>query len=139
MDLGRVPLARFPSGDEEIAQEPITTADLESAVAQVGAFGSDNRAGINETLHRISCMRNRAGGVVGLTCRVGRSIPGSAAMIVDLAVAGFSLLLLGPPGTRTAPLMMQDACTQCSEKYMLPATTQTTTAQSRALRLNCLP
>jgi stage III sporulation protein SpoIIIAA len=104
MDLGRKPLARFPMGDEEIADEPITTADLHSAVAQVGAFGSDNRAGINETLHRISCMRNRTGDIVGLTCRVGRSIPGSAAMVVDLAVAGYSILLLGPPGAALACL-----------------------------------
>ena len=37
---------------------------------QVGEFGADNRAGINKTLHRISAIRNRAGKVVGLTCRV---------------------------------------------------------------------
>ena len=28
-------------------------------IVQVGDFGDDNRAGINRTLHRISCMRNR--------------------------------------------------------------------------------
>jgi len=38
---------------------------------QVGTFGGDNRAGIDRTLHRISCIRNRAGRVIGLTC-VGR-------------------------------------------------------------------
>jgi len=43
---------------------------------QVGEFGGDNRAGIDKTLHRISCIRNRAGRVVGLTCRVGRAIAG---------------------------------------------------------------
>ncbi len=39
---------------------------------QVGEFGADNRAGIDKTLHRISAIRNRAGKVVGLTCRVRR-------------------------------------------------------------------
>jgi stage III sporulation protein SpoIIIAA len=43
---------------------------------QVGSFGGDNRAGIDATLHRISCLRNRAGRIVGLTCRVGRAIHG---------------------------------------------------------------
>lgn len=65
---------------------------------QVGSFDKDNRAGIDATLHRISAMRNRAGRVVGLTCRVGRAIPGSAALVEDLALAGRSILLLGRPG-----------------------------------------
>jgi stage III sporulation protein SpoIIIAA len=61
-------------------------------------FGGDNRAGIDRTLHRISCMRNRAGRVVGLTCRVGRAIPGSAALVEDLIRSGSSILFLGRPG-----------------------------------------
>jgi stage III sporulation protein SpoIIIAA len=61
----------------------------------VGDFGGDNRAGIDKTLHRVSCIRNRAGRVVGLTCRVGRAISGSADMVADLARAGKSILLLG--------------------------------------------
>lgn len=64
-------------------------------VAQVGEFGGDNRAGIDKTLHRISCIRNRAGRVVGLTCRVGRAILGSAAMVDDLIRRNASILMLG--------------------------------------------
>ena len=100
MDLGRRPFARFPGGDQTVADEPIARGHLQTALHQVGSFGTDNRAGIDETLHRISCLRNRAGDIIGLTCRVGRSIPGSAAMVVDLAVAGYSILLLGRPGAR---------------------------------------
>lgn len=37
-----------------------------------GMFGSDNRMGIPGTLHRISAMRDRKKGVIGLTYRVGR-------------------------------------------------------------------
>lgn len=65
---------------------------------QVGDFGGDNRAGIDKTLHRVSCIRNRVGRVVGLTCRVGRAISGSADMVADLARAGKSILLLGEGG-----------------------------------------
>ena len=65
---------------------------------QVGDFGGDNRAGIDATLHRISAMRNRAGRVVGLTCRVGRAITGSAELVKDLIIEGHSILFLGRPG-----------------------------------------
>ena len=62
---------------------------------QVGAFDADNRSGIDQTLHRISAIRNRAGRVVGLTCRVGRVIEGSAAMVEDFVRRGRNILLLG--------------------------------------------
>ena len=65
---------------------------------QVGEFGGDNRAGIDRTLHRISAIRNRSGKIVGLTCRVGRAISGSAEMVRDLIAEGDSILLMGPPG-----------------------------------------
>ena len=39
----------------------VTPADLAAAEAAVGAFGGDNRAGIQGTLHRISALRNRRG------------------------------------------------------------------------------
>ena len=62
--------------------------------AQLGDFGDDNRAGIDRTLHRISCMRNRDGRIVGLTCRAGRAVPGSAAMAADLVASGKSILFM---------------------------------------------
>lgn len=43
-------------------------------------------------------MRNRDGVIVGLTCRVGRAITGSAAMVADIVTSGQSVLLLGRPG-----------------------------------------
>ncbi|EFJ29237.1 hypothetical protein SELMODRAFT_410877 [Selaginella moellendorffii] len=98
LDLGRRPIARFPSGDWSISQEPVTIADLEDAICMVGDFADDNRAGIDRTLHRISAIRNRGGRIVGLTCRVGRAVTGSAEMARDLVSSGASLLLMGPPG-----------------------------------------
>lgn len=64
----------------------------------MGEFGGDNRAGINRCLHRISCIRNRDGQIVGLTCRIGRAITGSANMAADVVLSGKSILLLGRPG-----------------------------------------
>lgn len=98
MDLGRKPLARFPSGDFILSDHPITLDDLQQATSQVGDFAVDNRAGISRTLHRISAIRNRKGAIIGLTCRVGRAISGSANSLRDLVKDGSSLLLIGPPG-----------------------------------------
>ncbi|KAL1537931.1 protein SEEDLING PLASTID DEVELOPMENT 1-like [Salvia divinorum] len=98
MDLGRKPLARFPSGDFVLSDHPISMEDILHATAQVGDFAVDNRAGISRTLHRISAIRNRKGAIIGLTCRVGRAVSGSANLLRDLVKDGASLLLIGPPG-----------------------------------------
>lgn len=104
LDLGRPALVRFPSGDVEVSEVAVSREDLDLAISRAGAFGGDNRAGLDKTLHRISCMRNRMGVIVGLTCRVGRAVPGSAAMVADLVIDGHSILLLGRPGARAKPL-----------------------------------
>jgi stage III sporulation protein SpoIIIAA len=98
MDLGRPPEARFPGGGEYLSDRVITRADLQHSIEMVGIFSGDNRAGIECTLHRISCMRNRSGEIVGLTCRVGRAIFGTINMIRDLVETGQSILMLGRPG-----------------------------------------
>ena len=98
MDLGRIPEARFRDEVSDLGQEPISKADLKYCVDRVGSFGSDNRAGIERTLHRISAIRNRAGEIIGLTCRIGRAVFGTIIMIRDLVETGQSILLLGRPG-----------------------------------------
>jgi len=98
MDLGRLPEARYFDSTKYLTDDPITRADLALCVQQVGEFGGDNRAGIERTLHRISAIRNRKGEIIGLTCRVGRAVYGTIAMIRDLVETGKSILLLGKPG-----------------------------------------
>ena len=98
LDLGRRPEARYPGRALELDDTPLTRDDLQAVVSRLGRFGADNRAGIERTLHRISAIRNRQGEVVGLTCRVGRAVFGTVAMVRDLLDTGQSLLLMGRPG-----------------------------------------
>lgn len=98
LDLGRVPEARYPGRALPLGEIALTREDLHETVARLGRFGADNRAGIERTLHRISAIRNRQGDVVGLTCRVGRAVFGTVAMVRDLLDDGQSLLLMGRPG-----------------------------------------
>ena len=77
--------------------------DIDTVVGMVGGFGSDNRAGLQGELHRISAIHNRDNPprVIGLTIRVGRHIPGNADMIRDILFQDptKSILVLGEPGS----------------------------------------
>ncbi len=109
MDLGRLPEGRFPEGEVILSTQPVAYADLEYVVERIGEFGDDNRAGIERTLHRISALRNRKGKVVGLTCRIGRAVLGSIALIRDIVEQGQSILILGRPGVGKTTLLREIA------------------------------
>jgi stage III sporulation protein SpoIIIAA len=98
LDLGRLPEARYPGRAQVLGDAAIERSDLAEILQRLGPFGGDNRAGIERTLHRISAIRNRTGEVVGLTCRVGRAVFGTVALVRDLLDSGQSLLLMGRPG-----------------------------------------
>ena len=98
LDLGRPPVARYRKyGEVLLSDAEVTQQEIDQTVAQLSEFGDDNRAGIPRTLHRVSAIRNRRERIVGLTCRVGRTVSGSAGIIGDL-IEKNSILLLGPPG-----------------------------------------
>jgi stage III sporulation protein SpoIIIAA len=109
MDLGRQPEAHFPGRAAYLGEATISREDIEYAVHRVGSFTQDNRAGIERTLHRISCIRNRRDIVIGLTCRVGRAVYGTVDVLRDVIESGKSLLLLGRPGIGKTTLLRESA------------------------------
>jgi len=98
LDLGRRPEARFTYGPEFLSQKIISWQDIDYVTKHLSKFSNENRAGIERTLHRISCIRNRQFLINGLTCRIGRSIFGTVSVIRDLLESDKSILILGKPG-----------------------------------------
>ena len=98
LDYGRPAEARYRDRVERWNDVVVSEMDIEIVAKSISEFGSDNRAGIERTLHRISAIRNRHGKVIGLTCRVGRALEGTIDMIDDIVRSGQSILLLGRPG-----------------------------------------
>jgi len=119
LDLGRRPEARFVDTEVTLSEAEITRAELDYVVQRIGQFTTDNRAGIERTLHRISAIRNRQGHIVGLTCRVGRAVYGTIDIIQDIIESGQNLLLLGRPGVGKTTLLREAARVLAESKRVI--------------------
>ena len=109
LDLGRRPEARFVTGSEYLSQKIISWQDLDYMTKRVSKFSNENRAGIDRTLHRISCIRNRQFLINGLTCRVGRAVFGTISVVRDLLESEKSILILGKPGVGKTTIIREIA------------------------------
>ncbi|MEA3337251.1 MAG: R3H domain-containing nucleic acid-binding protein [Chloroflexota bacterium] len=119
LDLGRVPEARFVDDEVVLSNTEISADDLLYVTDRIGDFTTDNRAGIERTLHRISCIRNRQGRIVGLTCRVGRAVYGVIDILQDIVESGDSILLLGRPGVGKTTLLREAARVLAEKKRVV--------------------
>src|SRR5438128_6631001 len=115
LDLGRRPEARFPARVLYLNEEYVGHENIRFVTSRVGAFGKDNRAGIERTLHRISAIRNRQGEIIGLTCRVGRAVVGTVDIVRDVIESGKSILLVGRPGVGKTTLLREAARVMADE------------------------
>jgi stage III sporulation protein SpoIIIAA len=109
LDLGRRPEARFITGPEYLSQKIISWQDIDYMTKRISKFSNENRAGIERTLHRISCIRNRQFLINGLTCRVGRAVFGTISVVRDLLESEKSILVLGKPGVGKTTIIREIA------------------------------
>ena len=109
LDLGRRPEARFSNGPEYLSQKIVSWQDIDYVTKRISKFSNENRAGIERTLHRISCIRNRQFLINGLTCRVGRVVFGTISLVRDLLESNKSILILGKPGVGKTTIIREIA------------------------------
>ena len=109
LDLGRRPEVRFVSSTEYLSQKIISWQDIDYITKRLTKFTNENRAGLEHTLHRISCIRNRQFLINGLTCRVGRESKNTIFGIQDLLESKKSILILGKPGVGKTTIIREIA------------------------------
>jgi len=109
LDLGRRPEIRFIESSEYLSQKVVSWQDIDYLTKRISKFSNQNRAGIDRTLNRISCIRNRQFLINGITCRVGRAVFGTIGVVRDLLESEKSILILGKPGVGKTTIIREIA------------------------------
>jgi hypothetical protein len=120
LDKGREAFAWIQGERVHLGSENrlVNPEDIAKIVEKVGGFGGDNRAGLEQQLHRISAIRNRQEEIIGLTLRIGRHVSGNANMIADLLFANTSqsILFVGEPGSGKTTVV-REVTKQLAERF----------------------
>lgn len=98
LDVDRRPHCWIDGKRSYIAKEGdnVNVSDIDYIVQHLNEIGSDNRAGFDKQLHRVSAIRNNNDNIIGLTIRIGRHVEGNADFLLDLLYDKCgSILLLG--------------------------------------------
>nr|WDA99952.1 hypothetical protein CspTHAL103_028 [Cyanidium sp. THAL103] len=117
LDLGKKPEARFSNYVEYLTPYFITSQDILSSINKINDFNVYNRTGINNTLHRISSLRNHNGNIIGLTYRIGKEIYGNSIIIQDIIEKTQSILIIGTPGSGKTTLIRSICKTVADETH----------------------
>ena len=115
LDLGRRPEVRYLNNSEYFSQKIISWQDIDYITKRLTKFTDENRAGLEHTLHRISCIRNRQFLINGLTCRIGRYSKSIIFVSQDILELKKSILILGKPGVGKTTIIREIAKTLANE------------------------
>jgi stage III sporulation protein SpoIIIAA len=106
LDIGKRPYAKLRNKPyhflSDCAVDNKDVGDLHEQLEK--RIGPDSRAGLPQSLHRISFMYDHSSTPYGVTLRVGRSVRNTGDLILDLLRGGMgrklrSILVLGKPGS----------------------------------------
>lgn len=84
----------------EMPDYVFSLADVEETLTNIGGgFDQKNRAALGGELHRIACLRNSDGRIVGFTIRVSHHVEGLEKLLLDVLNQNNRILLIGRPGS----------------------------------------
>ena len=95
----------FNTGSQRETDYLVTREDIRTTRDKLGGFRSDNRAGIEGTLHRFAGILDDHQMLVGMTIRLGRHVFGVADCLRPQLQKSGSLMVVGPPGVGKTTLL----------------------------------
>eukprot|EP00667_Euglena_gracilis_P000379 EG_transcript_379 len=130
LDVGRRPQAFCGARRAFLAEDASVLVTPEHISEVVGTLGPDslsnsNWARLPGTLHQVSALRNRQGGIMGVTVLLDRPVPGLAFILSDvlLGMQDRSVLFLGDRGAGKTTALREVARLLSEEQLVLAVDT----------------